>query len=197
MKTIYSCVCDVPAKYRSQTLVWVRTLLELAGRSPEELVVHMIGTDRDFERALEEYEVTVVHVPAFDTRRPYSNKLVQLTSEALRECDFAVLCDCDLAFCDDISAWVTGDAVRAKLVDLANPPLEYWRRLFREAGFAHAPAGVHPTHEGIATYANNLNGGLYILPAQAFEELARAWPRWRAWTVKRETLLGPYAVHVF
>ncbi len=49
MRAIYSCVSDASGKYRSQTLVWVRTLLELAGRSPQELVVHIIGTDRDFE----------------------------------------------------------------------------------------------------------------------------------------------------
>ncbi len=111
--------------------------------------------------------MTVVHVPAVDTRRPYSNRLVQLTSGALEGRDHVVLYDCDLAFCDDISAWVTGDAVRAKLVDLANPSLAYERRLFREAGFAHAPAGAHPTHEETWTYANNLNGGLYI---------QRSWP---------------------
>src|SRR5581483_10911075 len=124
-----------------------------------------------------------------------SNKLTQLASSTLAEADRVVLCDCDLAFCGDLSPITAGQEVRAKLVDLANPPVHHWRWLLAEAGFHGAPRLAEATYDGQPTFANNFNGGLYVLPQAAFLALRTVWPRWNSWVLQRSDRLGRWAQH--
>lgn len=193
----YSCVVDAKPLYLFQGMVFARTLIELAGVRPEAIVVHLIeGVPTIAERALRELGIRTIAAHPFDPHHPYSNKLVQLQTDVLREPDYAVLCDSDLAFAADIEDWIGGDRLRAKPVDHARPPLTVWLSLLKAFGLAQDVASIAATHTGEATYANNFNGGLYIVPQRVLEALRHAWPEWNRRLLQKRDILGPYVVHV-
>ena len=193
----YSCVMDTPAKFQHQTLLWALTLLDRGGQPPGNLVVHAVeGTPYDQVGLLRDLGIRVDVVRRYSTLHPYLNKLRQLESEALRSCDHVVLCDTDLVFCAPIDSWVTGERPRVKIVDVANPPLAIWKTLFSAAGFSVPPRPALTSLDGIETYANNCNGGLYILPQAIFAALSTAWPRWAEWVLCQGNTLGRFRTHV-
>jgi hypothetical protein len=178
---VYSCVVDRSPVYQYQSLVWAQSLRRFGGDSTR-LVVHAVsGTDVSHLDRLRSIGVEVVEVEPFDARSPYANKLAQLGSAALAEADYVVLCDCDIAFSDDISAYVTGDAIRGKVVDVGQPNLAAWRSILQLAGMSAALAPARASHAAEDTVADNFNGGLYIIPQQAFQRLGAEWPRWDSW----------------
>lgn len=180
-RVVYSCVVDRPPYLRLQSLVWCITLLELGAARPDQIVVHAVeGADAEHLAMVRDLGVTVVPVPVFDRRHRYSNKLRQLESEALREADRVVLCDCDLAFCGDVSDQIGGPALAGRLADLGVPSYREWVGLQRAArvGGTLSPRRA----QSLAwTYANNLNGGFLVVPAGWLEKLAEPWPRWARW----------------
>lgn len=192
---LFSCVAGGPRKYELQAVVWLQTLLHLARRAPAEVVIHAFQPSEDFRRIARNFGVTVCPMERVHPRHPYSNKLIQLESPVLANASHVVLCDCDLAFCADIGASITGELIRAKVVDRANPPLEVWRWIFEAAGFRGEFRLARTTYDGAVTYANNFNGGLYILPQSAFAAIREVWPRWNEWILDRRHRLGPYTVH--
>jgi hypothetical protein len=197
MTTIYSCVIDRQPMYRYQGLVFASTLIDLGGVDPSNIVVHaMEGVPHKTRDDLRRLGVSVVTMSPFDPRHPYSNKLVQLQSRALRDADHVVLCDADLAFAGPIAQWIAGPRLRGKTVDYALPPIPVWRDILAAFRFDSEPASRPATHSGEPTYANNLNGGLYIVPQPIFERLGAIWPEWNRRVLDRVDLLGEYHVHV-
>src|SRR5262249_47722949 len=135
-----SCVMDTPVKFQHQTLLWALTLLERGGRRPEDLVVHAVeGTPQQQIDLLRSLGIQIAPVRRYSRVHPFLNKLRQLESDALRIADHVVLTDTDLAFCAPIDPWIAGERPRVKIVDVANPPLEIWRTLFKAAGLSAAP----------------------------------------------------------
>jgi LPS sulfotransferase NodH len=184
-RVLYSCVTDQVPILRYQTLVWCLTLIELAGRSPDQIVVHAVkGTSREHLKEVRDLGVNVVTVQPYDKRNPFANKLRQLDSPALREADRVVLCDCDLAFCKDVSAEIQGDAVGAKVVDAGYPLYRTWVPLARLAG-VNGPIEPRRSTQALRwTYANNINGGFLVIPRDWLPPLAEAWPRWLTWILE-------------
>ncbi len=192
-----SCVMDTPAKFQHQTLLWALTLLERGGRRPEDLVVHTVeGAPRQQIELLRSLGIQVTSVRRYSRVHPFLNKLRQLESEALSAADHVVLSDTDVAFCAPIGPWIAGDRPRIKIVDVANPPLAMWRTLFKAAGLSASPRAALTSLDGIETYANNCNGGLYILPQPVFATLRTAWPRWVEWVLRQRSILGRFQTHV-
>ena len=182
---LFSCVTDRAPKLRYQTLVWCLTLIELAGRSPDQLVVHAVeGTSREHLKEVRDLGVKVVTVERYDQRSPYANKFRQLDSPALHGADRVVLCDCDLAFCGDVSAEIQGDDIGAKVVDAGFPGYETWVKL---ADLAGVKGPLEPRRSTLTrrwTYANNINFGFVVIPRDWLAPLAEAWPRWYAWIME-------------
>jgi len=193
----FSCVMDTPVRFQHQTLLWSLTLLERGGMRPEDLVVHAVeGTPRKQIDLLRGLGIQVDPVRRYSSVHPFLNKLRQLESETLRAADHVILSDTDLAFCAPIDPWIAGDRPRIKIVDIANPPLPIWRTLFKAAGFSAAPRAALTSLDGVETYANNCNGGLYILPQAIFGALRTAWPRWVEWVLGQRHILGRFQTHV-
>ncbi len=193
----FSCVMDTPVKFQHQTLLWALTLLERARLRPENLVVHAVeGTPQKQIELLRGLGIQVDPVRRYSRAHPFLNKLRQLESETLRAADHVVLSDTDLAFCAPITSWIEGDRPRIKIVDIANPPLPIWRNLFKAAGFSGSPRAALTSLDGLETYANNCNGGLYILPRAVFAQLRTAWPRWVEWVLGQRPILGRFQMHV-
>jgi hypothetical protein len=197
MSIKYSCVMDTPGKFQHQALLWALTLVRRGGQAPENLIVHAVeGTSQKQIDLLRSFGVQVPIVPRYSSVHPFLNKLRQLESETLRAADHVVLCDTDLAFCSPIDAWVVGDRPRVKIVDIANPPLQLWQMLFAAAGLAARPRPAATSLDAAETYANNCNGGLYILPRAIFHALRDIWPRWVEWVLRQRKILGRFRTHV-
>ncbi|MDH3919783.1 MAG: hypothetical protein OEU25_16600, partial [Rhodospirillales bacterium] len=132
----FSCVVDEAAKFHQQAVVFVASAIVLAGISPDQIYVHVIGgRETSATRHLRGLGVTIVPCRPFDPAHPYCNKLLQLRSAPLQDADLLVLCDCDLAFAGPIGDALEGMRLRAKIVDCANPPLSILEGLFRSADF--------------------------------------------------------------
>ena len=191
---IYSCVVDNKTKFKRQAYVFCLTLMKLAQVRPQDIVLHIMEGVADVDIGVfTNLGVQTVPARPFDPRHPHSNKLVQLETATLHEADYVILCDCDLAFAADISGWLVGDRLRAKVVDFPWPPLEVWRDLLNAAGFAGDVRKTEATHKAEATYFNNLNGGLYIVPQTLFQTLRPIWPKWDLWLLERKNELGSYS----
>ncbi len=184
-KVLYSCVVDKPPLLVYQSLVWVLTLTRLAGLAPEQLVVHVVeGTDPDHVAVLRSLGVHVVPVARFDQRNAYANKLRQLTAGALVDASTSVLSDCDIAFAGDITPFTRGAAVRGKTVGAGFPTVEAWSRLICAAGLTRELGLGRAAGQTLRwTCAQNLNGGLLVIPGPFHDQLAEAWPRWIGWVL--------------
>lgn len=122
---LYSCVVDSKPLYCFQGLVFAYSLVELADVAPESVVVHLIdGTPDATRRTLAELGVRTVTSTPFDARHPHSNKLVQLATPVLREADYVVLCDSDVAFTAALDAWADGARVRRSFRTLGGTLLQ-------------------------------------------------------------------------
>jgi trehalose 2-sulfotransferase len=189
---VYSCVTDQVPSLRYQTLVWCLTLIHLAGRSPDCVVVHAVeGTGDEHLKELRDLGVTLVIVKRFHQSNPFANKFRQLDSPALRDADRVVLCDCDLAFVGDVSAEIYGDMIGTKVVDGGFPLYETWVQLASLAGVTGPLEPRRSTHGLRWTYANNINGGFVVVPRTWLSPLAEAWPRWFRWTMEQGQAFAP------
>jgi hypothetical protein len=199
----FSCVVDSAPGMAYSAWVWAITLTTLGGQDPGSLAVHLVeGCAPELRRSLDALGVRTASVGRIDPRNPPSNKLAQFASPLLGEAGFRALCDCDLAFCADISPWARGDRIRAKIVDLARFSLGDWERILTAAGLRSAGAGGDPigaavtTLDGEAAIPTYCNGGMLLVPGPAFEALAEAWPWWDRWVLERRELLGRIRYHV-
>ena len=194
MKVMYSCVIDEQPKFAHQAFAWVASLLANTNQKADLLLVHFVNDCHpSYKRLFNSWGVQTRSVKPFDSRHPHSNKLTQLESEPLQAADYLVLCDCDLAFCEDISPAITGDAVRAKVVDLANLSLNHWQQIFSAAHVPFPTEKTKATFDHQATLSLYCNGGLLILPQAIYQSLRQVWPKWNRWLLERPKLLKPFA----
>src|SRR5262249_37293040 len=118
----------------------------------------------------------------------------QLSSPLLASADHLVLCDCDIAFCGDVSAVAGGREIRAKTVDVAGFELGRWDRILEAAGLERRSETV-PTLDGGSTIPAYCNGGFLVIPRDPFEALVDAWPRWNRWALDHSEMLGAPKYH--
>jgi hypothetical protein len=193
MKVRFSCVVDQPPKFGHQAFVWAASLLTYGGADTDSLVIHTAGEyGGEYRKVFDDWGIEVRVVPPFDLRHPNSNKLAQLESEALRSADYAVLCDCDTSFCQDISPEIGGLSVRARIGSYIGLPPHRWKKLFDAAGL-DLPAGrIKALLDGQETLPGYCNGGIYIIPQLLLQRLCGVWPRWNRWLLDRDSLIQPF-----
>lgn len=185
-------------RFGQQALALAATLIDLAAILPHRIVVHALpGSDSAVRRQLESAGVLVLDTEPFDTEFPHCNKLRQLEHSGFDDAAAVAFCDTDLAFTGPIDDLLPVSAIRAKIVDLANPPLDVWRRILDEAGIDDGGEPATPSFGEQSTLRVNCNGGLYLLPERVFPLMREAWPRWTRWLIERPHLLpAPFGVHV-
>lgn len=194
---IFSCVLDNHPKFFQQVLLWVLSLTKYAGQSPSTLVVHIVeGCPHDWINVLDATGVHIRHIEPFDPRSPHSNKIQQLRTELLYQYDIAVLCDTDIVFCSNIQGLLHNDAVQARIVDVANPPLDIWKDIFNSAKFPADPAAVNAQFDETETYEFNFNGGFYVIPQRYLSTISIDWEKWAHWLIDRREILRQWSVHV-
>ncbi len=193
MKVKFSCVVDQKAKFARQAFVWASSLLKYAGQEPDSILIHFVNQlNPEYKRIFDSWGIKTQMVKPFDSRHPHSNKLAQLESESLHSVDYIVLCDCDIAFCGNISSWITGASIRACIVQYASLTFGQWRQIFQQAGLKLPAARMKALCEDVETLPTYCNGGIIIIPQLIFQNLRKVWPSWDRWLLDRPGLVKPY-----
>jgi hypothetical protein len=196
MTVKFSCVMDQHPRFAQQALVWASSLLTYGGQEADSLMIHSVGECNPKYRSIfNAWGIDTPIVPRFDARHGPSNKLAQLESEPLHSADYVVLFDCDTAFCEDISPWISGNAVRARVASSPGLPLGRWQKVFQMARLKLPGARVKSALKGEETLPSYCSG-CYILPQPVFQKLREAWPRWDRWLLDRLDLIKPFGVFV-
>jgi len=192
MTVKFSCVVDQDPRFAQQALVWAASLLTYGGQEADSLVIHTIGEcDSEYRKIFEDWGIKIRAVRSFDVRHPNSNKLIQLESEELHSADYVVLCDCDTAFCEPISAWIKGDSIQARIASFAGLSVRGWESVFQLAGLSVPALRVKSVLNCQDTLPTYCNGGIYIIPQILLQTLREAWPRWDRWLLEHNELIGP------
>lgn len=197
-KIAISCVVDHAPKYVRQARDWLASLHALDSSDRADLFVHHTpGVCQSDLAAFAKLGATLVQIEPFGSGvAAYCNKIRQLDTEALLNYDYTILCDADLFFLSCPTRLASGDTIKAKLVDLANPPEPIWRQLLTDAGLHSRietlPLPLEPEKR---TFTTNCNGGLYVLPRAAVADLKTLWPKWARYCLEKTTLLDRWHTH--
>jgi len=112
----------------------------------------------------------------------YCNKIAQW-NDALEgaEFDHFIFLDTDTIFVSNSLCELRSNAICAKVVDLANPPIAALEEIMRAAGFGALPAKRPVEANGEETYYGNSNGGMLSVPREFARVLFENWRRWALW----------------
>jgi len=129
----YLCVIDHDLVLVAQCFIWLNCLTELHSVPCHDIFVHVPpGVAPAFVAWLQSRDVNVIPIEPFDPRNPYCYKIRQLDSFTSERHAQPILMDCDTAWIGE-QPMPPGAPVRAKIVDLANPPEAVLRHVFHEA----------------------------------------------------------------
>jgi len=189
-------VVEPQPKYVNQLAIWVTTLVELGGVPEADLFVHVLDGEHagDVVELLSERGIAYAPMERFGDGR-FCNKVGQLRTAALREREYVALCDTDLAFAGNLERWTGLARAAGKPVDGPNPPVEMLEELYRRAGFTSFPERTRCAHANAPTFANNCNGGVYLLRSDLLDELAPLWEKWALWVLEQQPVLGSQVTH--
>jgi hypothetical protein len=195
MYSVYSFVIDGDPKFFQQSRVLL-TSLSYVGVLPAQVIAHFTpSASEETKKLVSTFGVELRPIDPFLDEK-YCNKLSQLGSLMDRHADIYVLCDTDLAFMDSIEPLFDLARVRAKHVDLPNPPLYVLDEVAALFGISNPPRIVQTSCEKAPTYSVNCNGGLYIIPSQLARALFAKWTDFAQRLRGLEPLLGTSFRHI-
>ena len=187
-KVYYSCVVDAAPLFYWQTWGLVNSLIQLAKISPRQIFVHHTPeVDRAFLARLKALGVNVREIARVGDGK-YCNKIAQLKTVEFASAECVFLLDTDMLVLRELSAIITTQAIKGKIVDLANPELSVLQTIFNRAGFKHHPT-ICLADDGNPTFENNFNGGLYVIPGTLVESLGTRWHYWAGWLLDNLEIL--------
>ena len=194
LRAIYSFVIDGGEKFEAQTRVFLTTLLA-TGVDPSCVLAHFTpsASAKSLQLA-KRFGIELRPLEPFLDRK-YCNKLAQLPVLIERSADMFVLCDTDLAFVTGIESLFSQTHIRAKPVDLPNPPIEVLEKLRCPGYNQKAPRIVQTTCELQPTYSVNCNGGLYIIPSALAVRISTEWRIETRRLIRQGDLIGPWMDH--
>jgi hypothetical protein len=138
----------------------------------------------------------VPYTPYTEPDAVYCNKLCQLDNKVLFSYGHVILLDADVFLLESLAPLCNGDAVRAKPVDMPNPPMPIWRSLVERAGLDDLGQQAVPSFTpDETTPLFNCNGGLYVMRGCDLERLAPAWRFWAMFCLEQSAILGRWAHH--
>lgn len=195
MEVIYSFVVDADPRFVLQTRMFLASLMA-QGVPARAIHAHVTPNTGKAARAVLQNAGVNTHVlqPFLDGK--YCNKLVQLDTLLGFEADCYVLCDTDLAFAGPITGWLNAEELRAKPVDMPNPPLDRLEALRRRFGLAVEPRLVRTSADAALTWSTNCNGGLYIVPSKIAATLAERWKQFAERLRDCEDILENWYHHI-
>ena len=174
MTVLYSFVIDGDPKFYNQTLLFLTTLVN-GGVRPSQIVAHYTSSASDETKAVAfSFGIDLLYLgPIIDER--YCDKLAQLNTLMKMSADMYVLCDTDLAFVENIEPLLGGNSVRAKPVDLPNPPIHILSELRAAFGIEQEPRIIKTSCADAVTFSTNCNAGFYIIPSGMAPAISSKW----------------------
>lgn len=186
---------DTDPKFSWQCFIFISTLISNCKINPQNIFVHLFDSIPLLENFLSEAGVNIVRAARWGDLK-YLNKLCQFNSLDLLSADYIFLCDCDIAFIENIEEIVDPEVITAKTVDAANPEIEVLDQLFDK--YHCQRAKVVETCLG-KSYATNCNGGLYGIPRKYFKKLGEKWKNYAERLLNDDdvlALLGEKHIHI-
>jgi hypothetical protein len=195
VKAIYSFIIDGDKKFDLQTYVFLKTITA-SGVDPSSVIAHCTPTaSAEARKIASSFGVeTLTLEPFLDGK--FCNKIHQLPTLIRSSADIFVLCDTDIAFMSRIDHLFSATHVRAKPVDLANPPLKLLEDLRISRKFQYSPIIVETSCDKQPTYSVNCNGGLYIIPSSLAPDIYTAWTEEAAMLQASPEVVGKYYSHI-
>jgi hypothetical protein len=179
-RVLYSFVMDRGAAFSYQAWHLAHSLVYFCGAEPQDIHVQCTPRSDQGARTLLERAGFQTHTLTPFGDGKYCNKLAQIENLPLHSADIAVLLDTDTIAVSDLRPWISSHAIRAKIVDAANPPIECLQEIADNAGLN--PGDVCATDMGAGdTFIGNCNGGMYAIPTQHCSLLSGDWRRWALW----------------
>lgn len=190
MRLAIGCVADSTAKYLDQALRLLQSWRWFAGRyANADFHVCAVGEMRPEARARYEHYGAQVHsVMRFDARHPPSNKLRFLELPAVLAAERVVLLDCDTIVVQEPGALFEGEALIAKIADVATVPSNVLQKIFDAFGIAPPAASCQCTVSDEPTMPY-FNAGVLSFSADAMRTLVPAWIRYDRALIERIDLL--------
>jgi 2-polyprenyl-3-methyl-5-hydroxy-6-metoxy-1,4-benzoquinol methylase len=167
----YSCVVDNSPLFTWQCHIFISTLLHNCNVAADNIYIHTIDPSPNLLKYLDSAGVNIVSAQRFGDGK-YCNKLAQFETGALKEAEHVFLCDCDLAFAQNIDELSSSKVVSGKIVDFPNPSVEILQHIFDKYECCHPD--LVDTYTG-KSFKTNCNGGLYSIPRKYFEPLGEIW----------------------
>lgn len=179
-RVLYSFVVDCGSKFPYQAWHLAHSLVDQCEAQRGDIHIHFTPAVDAGARKLFVDTGFLTHTLTPFGDRKYCNKLAQIENMPTADADAVVLLDTDTIAVSDLRVWISADAIRAKIVDFQNPPIETLREI---ASIAELDTGdTCSTDAGEAdTFVGNCNGGMYSIPGRLAQHLAIEWKRWATW----------------
>ncbi len=196
MRLRYSFVIDEHPRFLAQGGIFLRTLLA-AGVPTGDIVAQVTQRSGEAGRRLAaRFGVRALELP-LGPDKAYCNKINQLFTLADDDFDVLVCCDTDLAILRPLDEVARAEAVRARRVDLENPPLSVLEAARVLLGFPETPALIGTGCEPQAmTYALNCNGGMLLIPQRFIRPLGERWLGYAETLVANRQILQRWVSHI-
>ncbi|MBS0385737.1 MAG: hypothetical protein JSS00_10370, partial [Proteobacteria bacterium] len=180
-RVAYSFVVDAGARFAYQAWHLAHSLVHFCKAAPSEIHIQCTPeADQESRRLFLAAGFQTHTITPFGDGR-YCNKIAQFDALAGLDYDIFVLLDTDTIATGDLRPWLTKQAVLAKTVDAANPPITTLDEIVTKAGLRAARERCPPDNGIAETYLGNCNGGFYSIPRVHLEMVCREWRRWALW----------------
>lgn len=185
-RTIFSFVVDAEPRFAHEGYHLARSLIQHSCDAPADINVqftHEVDTQtRDLFRDL---GCTLHDIERFGDGR-FCNKIAQLANLHRFDFDHVVLLDTNMIAVADIRPFLGTEALVAKVVDLAEPPVPVLEEIARAACMRNRPPVGTADIEYAATFAGHCNAGFYGIPKAIAEIVDQSWRRWAQWLIEHD-----------
>jgi hypothetical protein len=180
-KIAYSFIVDADPLFAYQGWHLAHSLIEYSDADPRDVYVQFtpeveIQTVQFFDAL----GCNVSRLEKFGDGR-YCNKIAQWSNVRSSKAEHFVFLDTDTILVGDCREHLISKTISAKIVDLANPPLETLDEIMTAAGFPTRPMLCKVDANQEETYNGNCNGGMYSIPRLHADRLFADWRRWALW----------------
>jgi adenylyl-sulfate kinase len=180
-RTIYSFIVDADPKTAYKGYYLSKSLIEHGCDHAADVNVQFTREVGAGTRALfDKLGCTLHDLQRFGDART-CNKIAQLANLHPIDFDHAVLLDSDMIAIADPRPYLSYDALTAKVVDLAQPPLEVLEEIARLAGMQGLPPIGTVDAAYLPTYTGHCDSAFFCVPKAYAVKVDQAWRRWALW----------------
>jgi adenylyl-sulfate kinase len=188
-RTIFSFVVDAETRFAHEGYHLARSLIQHSCDQPADINVQFTReVDAQTRDLFRELGCTLHDIERFGDGRS-CNKIAQLANLHRFDFDHVVLLDTDMIAVADIRAFLGEQALVAKVVDIAEPPLPVLEEIARAAGMRNLPPVGTADIEYVATFSGHCNAGFFGIPKAIAEIVDGSWRRWAQWLVEHNESL--------